>query len=77
MKTGCEGGIRVPLIVWKLIRWYAGPVELYNLKADLAEQRNLVNEMPDKAAELDAALSAELKRVGAKLPRPNPEFAGK
>lgn len=60
---------------WKLIRWYEGPVELYNLKDDLAESKNLVREMSDKAAELDALLSAELDRISAKLPKPNPDFA--
>lgn len=54
---------------WKLIRWYEGPVELYNLKDDLGEKNNLVETMSDKAAELDKELSAELKRIGAKMPR--------
>ncbi len=62
---------------WKLIRWYEGPVELYNLKEDLSETTNQVVQMPDKAAQLDRMLSQELKRIGAKLPRPNPNFAGK
>lgn len=60
---------------WKLIRWYAGPVELYNLKDDLSETTNLVKTNPTKAAELDAMLAAELERVGAKLPKPNPDHA--
>ena len=30
--------------------------------------------MPEKVKELDAMLTAELKRVGAKLPRPNPNY---
>jgi arylsulfatase A-like enzyme len=60
---------------WKLIRWYEGQVELYNLKEDLSESDNRIQQMPEKAAQLDAMLSAELKRIGARLPRPNPEFA--
>ena len=62
---------------WKLIRWYAGPVELYNLSEDLGETNDLVREQPDKAAELDEMLSRELQRIGAKLPRPNPDYAAK
>jgi arylsulfatase A-like enzyme len=62
---------------WKLIRWYEGPVELYNLKDDLGEKRNLVKQLPDQASKLDAQLTAELQRVGAKLPKPNPAFKPK
>ncbi len=62
---------------WKLIRWYEGQVELYNLKDDLGETKNVVREQSDKASELDAMLSKELNRIGAKMPRPNPDFAAK
>ncbi len=62
---------------WKLIRWYEGPVELYNLKDDLSEKDNLVELNSQKAAELDAALTHELHRVGAKMPKPNPDFQAK
>jgi arylsulfatase A len=62
---------------WKLIRWYEGQVELYNLKDDLGETKNLLHEQADKASELDAMLSNELNRIGAKLPRPNPDFTAK
>lgn len=60
---------------WKLIRWYEGQVELYNLKDDLGETKNVVREQSDKASELDAMLSKELNRIGAEMPRPNPDFA--
>lgn len=59
---------------WKLIRWYEGPVELYNLHNDLSEENNLVEKMSGKVAELDAALTKELKRVGARMPKPNPDY---
>jgi hypothetical protein len=62
---------------WKLIRWYEGQVELYNLKDDLGETNNLVHEQADKASELVSMLSSELNRIGAKLPRPNPDFTAK
>ncbi|MEO1524162.1 MAG: sulfatase [Planctomycetota bacterium] len=62
---------------WKLIRWYEGGHELYNLSKDLSETTDLASSMPDKVTELDEKLSAELKRVGAKLPRPNPDYKAK
>ncbi len=60
---------------FKLIQWYEGPVELYNLKEDLGESKNLMLRQPAKAAELRQLLAAELERIGAKLPKPNPDFA--
>lgn len=62
---------------WKLIRWYEGQVELYNLKSDLSEKENRVKTDPDKVVELDKMLSQELKRIGAKLPRPNPDHTAR
>lgn len=59
---------------WKLIRWYQGGHELYDLGKDLSEKNDLAASMPEKVRELDAMLTAELKRVGAKLPRPNPNY---
>ena len=62
---------------WKLIRWYHGINELYNLADDLGEKNDLSEKIPEKVSELDAKLTAELKRVGAKLPRPNPNYVAK
>lgn len=59
---------------WKLIKWYEGGSELYNLKDDLGETTDLAATQADRAAELEATLMAELKRVGAKIPRENPAF---
>lgn len=60
---------------WKLIRHHEdGRRELYNLARDLGETTDLAGKMPEKVAELDAKLSAWLKQVGAKLPKPNPEY---
>ena len=60
---------------WKLIRWYEGQKELYNLAEDPSELNDLLDTMPTKVGQLDVLLSAELKRIGAKLPRANPEYA--
>ena len=62
---------------WKLIKWYEGGHELYNLAEDLSEFHNRSAELPDKTAQLETQLMAELKRVGAKLPRPNPNYRPK
>jgi len=63
---------------WKLIRRHEGPTwELFNLADDLAEKHDLAPAMPDKVKELDAQLMAHLRRVGAKMPRPNPAYRPK
>lgn len=62
---------------WKLIKQYEGkPFELFNLAEDTSEQRDLSQAMPEKVAELDAALTRWLRDTGAKLPIPNPAYAG-
>lgn len=60
---------------WKLIKRYDGSAfELFNLEDDLGETRDLSEHMPDKVQELDVALQSWLETVGAKLPRPNPDY---
>jgi arylsulfatase A-like enzyme len=59
---------------WKLIKFWEGIHELYNLADDLGETNNLAAAEPDKVKELDALLVERLKATGAKLPKPNPEF---
>jgi arylsulfatase A-like enzyme len=59
---------------WKLIEWYEGGTELFNLLDDPGEKRNLVEEKPAKAKELQSRLGAWRKQVGAILPAPNPKF---
>lgn len=62
---------------WKLIHFYEGIQELYNLKDDLSEEKNLVEAMPDKVKELEQRLMERLKGMNAKLPKPNPEYVAK
>jgi len=60
---------------WKLIEYFEdGRLELYNLKDDLGEQKNLSAAMPDRAAALQKQLAAWRQRVGAKMPTPNPNY---
>jgi arylsulfatase A-like enzyme len=61
---------------WKLIKRYEGKTfEMFDLKADPSEKNDLAEEMPDKVAELDAKLTKWLQATGAKLPKPNPNYA--
>ena len=58
---------------WKLIEFFAdGSLELYNLAQDAGERNNLVQKMPQRAAELHAKLKAWRRDVGAQMPQPNP-----
>lgn len=58
----------------KLIKFWAGPHELFDLSKDLGEERNLAAEMPDKVRELEALLLQRLEATEARLPRRNPDF---
>ena len=61
----------------KLIKFWAGPFELYDLGEDLAEANNLAAAMPKRVSELDTLLLKRLRDTGARLPRRNPDFARK
>ena len=52
-----------------------GPrTEVFNLREDPNETRNVATDRPKKTTHLTNALNAWLKRTGAKLPTPNPDF---
>ena len=56
---------------WKLIRFHeSGREELYDLKADLAEQHDRAPDCPDIRQQLGDRLDAWLKQVGAQMPVP-------
>lgn len=62
---------------FKLIEFFeeGGHVELFNLKNDPNEEKNLAASMPDKAAALTKTLRAWQKETGALLPEgPNPNY---
>ena len=60
---------------YKLIEFYEdGCIQLYNLREDIGETRNLADEMPDLAAKLKEMLAAWREQVEAKIPEPNPAF---
>jgi len=62
----------------KLLEFYEDMrVELYNLREDLGETRNLADRMPDEAVRLRAMLHAWRKRVAAQMPTANPAYDAK
>ncbi len=55
----------------RLVKWFnSDRVELYDLKADIGESKNLAHSMPDQAKALDAMLTAWLTETNARIPRP-------
>lgn len=57
---------------WKLMEFFEdGRLELYNLRDDLGEKRNLAAAQPEKAKELHAQLLAWRKELRAPMPTPN------
>ena len=62
---------------WKLIERYEdGALELYDLKKDPSEARDLAAKRPEKAEELRALLSAWRVETNANMPTANPAFRG-
>ncbi len=65
---------------WKLIRFYArnddgsDDLELYDLKNDIGERRNLAKEKPELAKELNGLIADFLKDTEAVIPKLNPGF---
>ena len=48
--------------------------ELFDLKADKGENRNLAVARPEDVKRLSSRLDAWRKEVGAKMPRANPDY---
>lgn len=60
---------------YRLVEFYEdNHVELYNLKDDESEQRDLASAEPERAAQLRRQLAAWRTAVGAQLPTPNPDY---
>ncbi len=65
---------------WKLIRFYcladdqSDVLELYNLRDDLSETKNLSAQNPAKVAELNALISGFLRDTAAVVPPRNPDY---
>lgn len=61
----------------KLIKYWTGGYELFDLSSDLSEKKNLADKMPEKLKELDLLLMKRLAAGNAKLPRKNPDYTPK
>lgn len=60
---------------WKLIEYFEEQrAELFNLRSDPGEQTELAAREPARVAELRSRLEQWRRDVGARLPRPNPDF---
>ena len=60
---------------FKLIEFFDDMrVELYNLREDIGEQRNLAAQKPEKVDELRGRLHTWRKQVGAQMPSRNPNY---
>ena len=62
---------------FKLIKFWEGSHELYNLEDDLGEENNLASSMPEKVQQLEKLLLERLGETEARLPRDNPDWAPK
>jgi len=71
-----EGDVCVRSGDFKLIRSFLPdvPRQLYNLRTDIGETKNLADQMPDKVRELDAMIDRFLAQTGALVPKPNPAY---
>jgi arylsulfatase A-like enzyme len=71
---GSPGGA-VRLGDYKLIEFYEdNHVELYNLKDDISEKNDVSAKLPQKTRELRQMLHAWRKQVGARMPKPKPNY---
>jgi len=60
---------------WRLVEFYEdGKTELYNLKDDVGESKDLTTSQPGKRDELLGILKKWRSQVGAQMPTPNPEY---
>lgn len=57
---------------WKLMEFLEdGRQELYNLREDVSESKNMASQLPDKAKELHSRLVAWRTEIQAPMPKPN------
>jgi arylsulfatase A-like enzyme len=60
---------------WMLVEYYdEDRAELFDVKRDVAEERNVASQQPDRVKEMRAALAAWRLQTGAQENRPNPNF---
>ncbi|MCX6909107.1 MAG: sulfatase [Verrucomicrobia bacterium] len=59
---------------WKLIEYYEGRVELFNIANDISEKNNLAASEPDRVNQLRVKLDAWREVTGVQTNTPNPRF---
>ena len=60
---------------WKLIQFYGDHhEELYNLRTDIEERRNLAKALPERTAKMSSLLNEWKSRTHAKIPSVNPYY---
>ena len=59
---------------WKLIEWFEGRTELFNLASDVSEKNDLAAQEPGRVKQMQAQLKTWQQEVGAKFPSPNPAY---
>jgi len=59
---------------WKLIEYYEGRVELFNIAKDISEKNNLAATEPERVKQLRAKLAAWRDATGVQANTPNPKF---
>ncbi len=72
------GGVWVRQGDWKLIRWFGAEprYELFNLKMDESESKNLEAEHPDRVREMNTLIDGFIRDTGALIPVVNPAYNG-
>jgi arylsulfatase A-like enzyme len=72
---GGTPGCSVRAAEFKLIEFFEdGRRELYDLREDVGEERNLAEAQPERTNQMTRMLAAWRERVEAKIPQPNPDF---
>ena len=62
---------------YKLLHFYEDDhYEFYNLKTDVGETKDISTVEPEKFKSVKEKMEAELKRLNAKFPEPNPNYIG-
>ena len=73
--AGCTPGSSIRMGDWKLVQFYENNhVELYNLRTDIEERRDLTKAFPDTTATMLNMLNQWKHNVHAKIPWINPYY---
>ena len=60
---------------WKLLEFFEdGHLELYNLREDISERNNRVEQKPELAQQLHELMRDWRSKVNAPMPQPNPDY---